>query len=224
MTESKPPVVRLVCGNQNYSSWSLRAWLCLRRAGIDARLTVLPMDTPEFYERIGQYSPTGRVPVLWLDDECVWDSLAIAETVNERFAGGSLWPSDPVLRSRARAMVAEMHSGFAALRHQLPMNCRAHLRRIEIDAAAHADINRICLLWQQARAMASGRGPWLFGDWSIADAFFAPVALRFDGYAMELPEPATQYVSTWLADADLRAWREAGSAESWVIHHEEAGV
>ena len=223
MAQTPEDSLRLICGNRNYSSWSLRAWLCLRRAGLAPELVVLPMDTPEFARRIGDYSPTARVPVLWMGDEFVWDSLAIAETVNERFAGGTLWPAEPEFRARARAMVAEMHSGFGALRQQLPMNCRAQQRRITIDAAAQADVARIGALWSEARAMAGGHGPWLLGEWSIADAFFAPVALRFDAYALDLPETVRSYVNQWLEDSDLRAWRQAGIEEPWVIEHEEVG-
>ena len=223
MSPDAVPALRLVCGNRNYSSWSLRAWLCLRRAGYDPDTVVLPMDTPEFSARIADLSPSRRVPVLWLGDECVWDSLAIAETVNERLAAGRLWPEEARRRAFGRCMAAEMHSSFAALRAELPMNCRARGRTVAISEAAARDIERVCSLWEAARAMAAP-GPWLLGAWSIADAMFAPVVLRFRGYQVTLPPVATSYVETWLADADLQAWIDAAQQEPWRIDHEEVGT
>lgn len=194
----------------------------MRKAGLDPDVVVLPMDTPEFEDRIAQYSPTRRVPVLWIDDEWVWDSLAIAETVNERYADAQMWPTDEGLRAFGRAMAAEMHSGFGALRHALPMNCRARQRSVLVSADVRSDIDRLCELWRQAKAK-SGSGTWLLGDFSIVDAMFAPVALRFRAYELELPENAKQYLAHWLADADLQAWIALAEEESWVIHHEEVG-
>jgi glutathione S-transferase len=217
------PELRLICGNRNYSSWSLRAWLCLRKAGLTPALTVLPMDTEEFENRIAEFSPTRRVPVLWIGDEPVWDSLAIAETVNERFASNMLWPGDVVLRARGRAIAAEMHSGFAALRTALPMNCRALNRRITVSPAVIRDIERICEIWRTTRALASSDEGWLLGQFSIADAMYAPVVLRFRAYALDLPDLAQQYVRHWLADEHLQEWLDAAAKEAWVIEHEEAG-
>ncbi len=215
--------LRLICGNRNYSSWSLRAWLCLAKAGLEPETTVVPMDTAEFDERIGALSPTRRVPVLWIGERCVWDSLAIAETVNERFANGTLWPDDEDLRSLGRSVAAEMHSSFMALRDALPMNCRAQGRRVELSDAVQRDIDRIATLWAQAKEAAGSEG-WLLGTWSIADAMYAPVVLRFRGYAVDLPSAARAYVEHWLRDEDLQAWIRAGEAESWVIEHEEVGL
>ncbi|MFT4769589.1 MAG: glutathione S-transferase [Glaciecola sp.] len=223
MQVDTPPDLKLVCGNRNYSSWSLRAWLCLRKAGLNSEVVVLPMDTPEFEARIAEYSPTRRVPVLWIGDELIWDSLAIAETVNERFANASLWPEDPVLRALGRAMAAEMHSGFAALRHALPMNCRATARPVVIEDEVQVDIQRISELWSAAMER-SGSDGWLLGDFSIADAMFAPVAVRFKAYVLDLPEHTQAYVDYWLADPDLQAWMSLARQESWIIEHEEVGA
>lgn len=223
MANAAAASAHLICGNRNYSSWSLRAWLSLRRAGVDPKVTVLPMDTDEFAQRIAAYSPTRRVPVLWLGEELIWDSLAIAETVNERFASGSLWPDDPAMRARGRAMAAEMHSGFPHLRHQLPMNCRARDREIDVDASCMADVQRISELWSAALDGPRGDGDWLLGPWSIADAMFAPVAVRFTAYQLELPEVVRDYVERWMADPDLREWIALAKEETWVIPHEEAG-
>jgi glutathione S-transferase len=212
----------LVCGNRNYSSWSLRAWLCLRKAGVDFETRVLPMDTAEFAAQIGALSPTRRVPVLHLGSERIWDSLAIAETVSERFAGGRLWPADMPLRALGRAMAAEMHAGFGALREALPMNCRARDRHLPIPERVLRDIDRIVALWRQALD-ASG-GPWLLGEWSIADAMYAPVVLRFRAYIVALPPDARAYCAHWLQDPDLQTWCALAAEEPWVIEHEEVGV
>ncbi|WP_439102069.1 glutathione S-transferase family protein [Congregibacter sp.] len=212
----------LVCGNRNYSSWSLRAWLCLRKAVLDPEVLVLPMDTPEFEARIADYSPTRRVPVLRIDKECIWDSLAIAETVNERFAHARLWPEDSQLRALGRAMAAEMHSGFSSLREALPMNCRARQRDVEVSQSVSNDIRRIEALWEQARR-ESNSTDWLLGDFSIADAMFAPVALRFRAYDLDLSDATRSYVDHWLRDEDLQQWIALAEQESWVIGHEEVG-
>ena len=141
--------ITLVVGNMNYSSWSLRAWLAMAKSGVAFETVLLPLDTDEFYQRIPEYSPTGCVPVLWHGEQCVWDSLAIAEYVNEHFAGGSLWPEDSASRALGRCMAAEMHSGFMALRNAMPMNIRAR-RSVPISDAIERDIARISALWTQA--------------------------------------------------------------------------
>ncbi|MEM1188256.1 MAG: glutathione S-transferase [Pseudomonadota bacterium] len=222
MTEPMAQGTQLICGNRNYSSWSLRAWLCLQRVGLDAEVTVLPMDTREFDDRIAELSPTRRVPVLRLGDLWLWDSLAIAETVSERFAEGQLWPADADLRALGRSAAAEMHSGFAALRDALPMNCRAENRRVDISAAVRRDIERIDTLWSELRGR-SGSDGWLLGDWSIADAMYAPVVLRFRAYALELPSATRKYCDQWLSDPDLCNWIDLAQRESWTIDHEEVG-
>jgi glutathione S-transferase len=210
----------LVCGNRNYSSWSLRAWLCLRKAGLEPEVIVLPMDTPEFEERIGALSPTRRVPVLRLGDRVIWDSLAIAETVNERIAQGRLWPEDPDLRALGRSIAAEMHSGFSALREALPMNCRAEGRLVQISSELRADIERIEALWREAREASRSDG-WLLGSWSIADAMFAPVVVRFRAYDVPLDDDTRAYCRHWLADPHLGEWIEEAGREPWTIAHEE---
>lgn len=220
--KNDPAALHLVCGNRNYSSWSLRAWLCLRRAGLDPKTTVLPMDTPEFEARIGALSPSRRVPVLWCGDDCFWDSLAIAEWISETFAAGRLWPEDGTLRALGRCIAAEMHSGFGALREEMPMNCRARGRRITISPSARRDIDRIVTVWSEARTRSGSEG-WLLGEWSIADAMYAPVVLRFRAYDLELPVSAQAYCRQWLADEYLQAWVEAAQEEPWVIEHEEVG-
>jgi glutathione S-transferase len=216
--------VQLVIGNQNYSSWSFRAWLCLAKSGAQFDTVVLPLDTPEFAEKIAEYSPTRRVPVLWDDGQCIWESLAICEYVNERFADGDLWPSDTYSRGLGRCMVAEMHSGLLALRSQMPMNCRATNRRVVIDSALQADIDRIFSLWGDSLACHSDKGPWLLGNFSIADAMFAPVVMRLRTYNVEIPADILPYYEQVLSDPEVVRWLDAALRETWVVEADEAGL
>lgn len=216
--------VQLVIGNRNYSSWSLRAWLCLRKSGVKFETVLLPLDTEEFEATIGDYSPTRRVPVLWDDGQCIWDSLAICEYINERFAGGTMWPDDIYSRGLGRAMAAEMHSGFAALRNKLPMNLRTTNREVPLDDALLADIERLFSLWGDALTCHSDRGPWLLGEFSIADAMFAPVVMRFRTYGISLPEDVRTYSEHVQADPDIGEWLAAALQESWIVEADEAGV
>lgn len=213
----------LVIGNRNYSSWSLRGWLALRKSGADFETLRLPLDTPEFRRGIERWSPSRRVPVLHHAGRIVWDSLAIAEYANEAFAAGALWPEDAGARAHARAAGCEMHAGFAALRAQMPMNCRARGRRVAGDAALARDIARVCALWRECRTQFGAAGPWLYGRWSIADAMYAPVASRFQTYGVAPQGPEAEYLAAALADADLRAWMAEAAGESEVLPGEEAG-
>ena len=215
--------LKLVIGNRNYSSWSLRAWLALKKSGAEFESVVIPLDTPEFRERIDNYSPTGRVPVLWHDGQCIWDSLAIGEYVNEQFAGGSLWPPDASSRGLGRAMAAEMHSGFADLREKMPMNCRAVHRRVPMDDALQTDIDRVWEAWSLALSRHRDIGPWLLGNYSLVDAMFAPVVLRFQTYGVEPPSGIRPYCTQVLEDPDLHEWIEAALQENWIIEQDEAG-
>ncbi len=215
--------VRLVIGNKNYSSWSLRAWLCLRKCGVNFEEVLLPLDTPEFQQRIIEHSPSGRVPVLWHGGRPVWDSLAICEYANETFAGGRLWPTDLSIRGLGRSMVAEMHSSFMSLRNELPMNCRALNRHVPMSESLQGDIGRVCSLWMSALSAHKNTGPWLLGDFSIADAMFAPVVMRFRNYGVQLPEPVQVYCDHLLSDIDMQAWIEEALKETWIVEADEAG-
>ncbi len=212
----------LVIGNRNYSSWSLRAWLALAKSGVTFDTILLPLDTDEFYQRIGDYSPTGCVPVLWHDGQCVWDSLAIGEYVNEHFAAGSLWPEDPASRALGRCMAAEMHSSFTALRSAMPMNIRAR-RVVPMTEALQRDIDRVWALWHDARSAHADLGPWLLGGYSLADAMFAPVVFRFATYGVEAPDGLTGYCAQVLNDPDLLPWLEQAAGEAWIVEADEAG-
>lgn len=222
MTEQERPL--LVIGNYNYSSWSLRAWFFMQAVGMDFDVERLPLDTPEFAERIDEFSPTGRVPVLLLGDEIIWDSLAICMEVAERLAPHAGWPTKPTHRALARSICSEMHSGYPALRAQMPMNCRATDRKVERTPELDADIWRVCHIWRENRARHADDGPWLFGHFSIVDAMFAPVVFRFRTYGVELDEEEAAYARTVLEHPAIRRWLAQASAEAEVIRAEESGT
>ena len=212
----------LTMGNKNYSSWSLRPWVLMKHLGLPFEERVLQLDTAQFAQQIAALSPTRRVPILRHGALLVWDSLAICEYASELAGAG--WPEDREARAVARSACAEMHSGFGALRSQWPMNARATGRRTPPDAARAADIARIEQLWTECRARFGARGPWLFGDYSVADAMYAPVVLRFRSYGAQLGETAAAYVSTALADTHLQSWIAAAVAEPWTIGYSEIGI
>lgn len=203
----------LIIGDKNYSSWSLRPWLLLRQFGIAFDEVLLPLDTVEFHERVGRYSPTGRVPALQVGDEVIWDSLAICETANERWLSGRGWPTEARARAAARSAAAEMHAGFSALRSQLSMDCRRKPATPHWDAKAAADIARIEALWIDLRARFGGGGNFLCGEFGIVDAMFAPVCIRFRGYGPPLGDAASDYVLQVLALPGMREWQAAAEAE-----------
>jgi glutathione S-transferase len=207
------PLPRLVIGDKNLSSWSLRPWLLLRHFAVPFEELALPLNTPEFAERIGAYSPTGRVPVLWDGDLQVWDSLAICEYANERWLDGRGWPAAPEVRAQARAAACEMHSGFAALRRQLPMQACRRPEGRRWDAEAQHDIARIVQLWATLRAAHGAGGAFLCGAFGIVDAMFAPVAVRFAGYGVEVPAEAAAYLAALEALPAMREWRAGAVAE-----------
>lgn len=203
----------LVIGDKNYSSWSLRPWLLMRQFGIAFNEVLLPLDTAEFQQRIGRYSPTGRVPALHVGDEVIWDSLAICETVNERWLSGRAWPADAAPRAAARSAAAEMHSGFSALRSQLSMDCRRQPGVAGWDAAATGDIARIEALWADLGSRFGGAGDFLCGEFGIVDAMFAPVCIRFRGYGPKLGGQARDYLQRVLDLPAMREWQAAAEAE-----------
>lgn len=210
-----------VIGSKNYSSWSLRPWLVLRVFGVAFEEIMLPLDTPEFYERIRGYSPTGRVPVLHDGDIRVWDSLAIAEYANERWLDGRGWPRDIAARAFARSISAEMHSGFAALRSELSMNCRKRVKNHPVSKDAQADIARIKAIWREARERFGSSGPFLFGTFGIADAMYAPVVLRFVSYDVALDRVESAYADAILALPALQEWLAATVNEPLAALHEQ---
>jgi len=214
---------KLIIGNKNYSSWSLRAWLLLREAGIDFEEHRIVLDTDTSKAEIAAFSNAGRVPVLQLGDVTVWDSLAIAETVAERWPEKQLWPADASVRAHARSICAEMHAGFAVLRECMPMNCRAMGRKVSLPDALTDEIDRIIAIWSACHRDFSGDNGWLFGEFSIADAMYAPVVLRFRTYGVNLPESAGFYPQRLLQSAAMQEWLAAAETETEVIEADEKG-
>jgi glutathione S-transferase len=211
----------LIIGNKNYSSWSLRPWLFLKHVGLEFQEILIPLDTPETREQIDRQTPSGRVPVLRQGTLCVWDSLAICEYIAE--LSGKGWPQAREARAVARAVCAEMHSGFPSLRSLWPMNARARNRRTAITAALEADVERIDEIWNDCRGRFGGGGPWLFGEYGVADAMYAPVVLRFNTYAARISQTARWYMASVLEDAPLQEWLQAAKQERWTIAADEVG-
>lgn len=209
----------LIIGNKNYSSWSLRAWLLLRQFRIRFKEVRIPLAEANTAALMAQYSPSGKVPVLFLGSLSIGDSLAIAETVNERFLDGQGWPSQPDLRALGRSAVAEMHSGFVALRSAMPMNCRRKVQGFKADAATQKDIDRVCQILSDL--LARSDGPFLLGEFSIADAFYAPVASRFATYGITVPKAVGQWMSQLNQLKSMQEWMQAAQAESETIADSE---
>lgn len=209
----------LVIGNKNYSSWSLRPWLLLKQFGIDFEEIRIPLFTEQMPQLMAEHTPCNKVPVIKDGELAVWDSLAVCEYINLRFLDGKGWPEDLQLMSLGRAAVAEMHSGFPVLRHELPMNVRRSYTGFKTSENAQKDIDRIIALWQQL--LDRSGGPWLLGEFSIADAFYAPVASRFNTYSIELPENLQAYVDQVLALEAYQEWLRDAKAEKEVIPEEE---
>jgi len=207
----------LVIGNKNYSSWSLRPWLLLRQAQIDFEEIRISLGAPDVREQIMHYSPSGRVPVLIDGAVTVWDSLAIGEYLAERHPQLQLWPSDVEARALARAVSAEMHSGFTTLRENMTLNCRKLLPGKGRAPGVAEDIARITALWTDCRQRFGQDGEFLFGRFSIADAMYAPVALRFRTYAVELDPVCAAYAKTLLQLPAMQDWVEQAKAETEVL-------
>lgn len=199
----------LILGDRTYSSWSLRGWLLFAKFGLEAKTRFVSfLEERDFSEKVG-LPPANTVPVLVTPEGAVvHDSLAIAEELATRHPDAGLWPADPKLRATARTLAAEMHSSFSTLRGDCPMNLRTAYETMPVSDALRADLARLELIW--AHALALSGGPWLCGDYSVADVFFAPVAARIAGYALPVSEAPQTYVAQHLADPALRRWRACG--------------
>ena len=206
----------LVIGNKNYSSWSLRPWLAMRAAGIAFEEVVIPLYQAESKAALLAHSPAGKVPVLRHGDRVVWDSLAIIEYLAETLAAG-LWPENPAARALARAVSAEMHAGFAALRAAMPMNLRDQPSRPAGSDAVAADIERVTAIWRDCRTRFGAGAPFLFGAFSAADAMYAPVVTRFRTYGVALDPTCRAYADAVLALPAFLEWQRAARQEPWVI-------
>jgi glutathione S-transferase len=204
-------------GNKNYSSWSLRGWLAMKLAGVPFEEVVIPLDQPRTRETILRYSPSGRLPALHHDGRVVWDSLAIAEYLADTFREARLWPADGAARAVARSVSAEMHSGFAELRRHMPMNMRSVFPGKGGGDGVQEQINRIAAIWRDCRRRFGGEAPFLFGDFTLADAMYAPVASRFVTYEVDLDETAEAYVKAVMAYPAMQEWLAAARNEPWII-------
>lgn len=209
----------LVIGNRNYSSWSLRAWLALAATGAEYDEIVIPLRQADTRENILRHSPSGKVPVLRHGDTVIWDSLAIAEYLAEHIPDAGLWPSGIEARAAARAVSAEMHAGFVALRRNMPMNIRAGVAKATPDLAddVQLDVNRIEAIWRDCRQRFGGGGEFLFGGFTIADAMYAPMASRFATYGIAIEDTAQAYVEAVLGHPMMVEWTEAARNETWII-------
>ena len=227
--------LQLYVGNKNYSSWSMRPWVLMTQANIAFDEVMVRFDSFDagsvFKKTLRGISPVGKVPVLVDGDLAVWDTLAIAEYLAEQFPEKKLWPTDAKARARARSVCAEMHSGFTALRHHCPMNIEAALPEVgqllwRDQPALRADLARLCGLWGELLAaqptkMPNGGGPLLFGGFTIADAYFAPVCMRLKTYALPLPADLAAYVERVAALPGVKAWTDAARLEHDFLDFEE---
>ncbi len=209
--------LRLIIGNKNYSSWSFRPWIAMRHAGIEFTDEVIPLYQPGSRAHILKYSPAGKVPVLLDGDMAIWESLAILEHLAEKFPAVGLWPSEPRARAHARAISAEMHAGFAALRNRCPMNMRRPPKTRALTPEVEQDVKRIEAIWADSRARFGQSGPFLLGAFGAADAMYAPVVSRFSSYAIPVGAPALGYMQTMMALPAWKEWASAAAAEAWVM-------
>ncbi len=207
----------LIIGNRNYSSWSLRAWLALEATGMEFDEIVVPLGQVDTEEQILRHSPTGRVPAFHHGDLLIWDSLAICEYLAEISPATGLWPEEPAARAIARSVVAEMHSGFVPLRKHMPMNLRASYPGLGSGEGVGEDIERIAKIWNECRGSHGQGGDLLFGDFTIADAFFAPIVSRFLTYGVALEGAAGSYMEALWTYPPMVDWADKARAETWHV-------
>lgn len=213
--------LKLVIGNKNYSSWSLRPWVLLKHFNIDFTEKRIPLFTEKTQQQLSHYDSDFKVPVLVDDDLVVWDSLAIVEYISEKYLDARAWPADVKTRALARSLSAEMHSSFAHIRTGMPMNCGRPVSPIRLSLQALHEVERVKFLWTKCRDQYSGQGEWLFGQYSIADAMYAPIVLRFMSYAIPLTGKAGDYMQTVLRHPAIIEWMKDAEAETEVIEKYE---
>lgn len=216
--------MKLIIGNKNYSSWSLRGWLAAKQSGLSFEEIIVPMLGEEWdkrHQQEGLQPSHGKVPILWDGDDVVWDSLAILEYLADKVGRDRFWPKADSARAMARSMVAEMHSSYVALRSECPMNVRKKHDGHKITDACRADIVRILGLWAEARARFGQGGPFLFGTFGAADIFYAPVVSRFITYRVGVPGFAEAYMQAMWEHDWMQAWITASEDEQWVIEQYE---
>ena len=216
----------LAIGQRTYSSWSLRGWLLFSAFDIPHKTVLAQMYSPKFRELLdAEFAPARTVPALKAGEgDVIWDTLAIAETLHERHPDARIWPEDPSARAFARSLAAEMHSGFSALRGVCPMNMEHQWQGFVADEKVDADLARLEELWSMARQRFGANGPWLFGEYSAADAFFAPVAARVAGYALKVGPVSEAYVAEHLAETRFRQWRAMGRAAQDSLNEYDMGL
>jgi glutathione S-transferase len=211
----------LVIGNKNYSSWSLRPWIAMKVAGIAFVEEVISLDATDFKERVGRVSGTGKVPALADGDIRVWESLAILDYLAEKHPEATLWPEAPRARAHARAIAAEMHAGFMALRRHCPMNMWRRPKPLALTPEVAADVVRIEALWTDCRTRFGEGGPFLFGAFGAADAMYAPVVSRFHTYVIDVGPIARAYMDAVMNLREWGEWRNAALKEPWVLPRNE---
>lgn len=211
----------LIIGNKNYSSWSLRPWIFLKENQIEFSEKQIALFTETTDQELSEYNSDFKVPVLKDAGLLVWDSLSILEYISEKYLDSMGWPQDLNARAMARSISCEMHSSFFNVRKELPMNCRRSFQNIKLSPEAAREVGRITELWRNCRSQFGGNGEWLFGEYSIADAMYAPIALRFHGYNIPLSGIEEAYVKSVLKQPAIIDWIEAGKAESEVIEEDE---
>lgn len=211
----------LIFGNKNYSSWSLRPWVFLKQYNISFKEKRIALFTETTNDELAQYYSDFKVPALKDGDLIVWDSLSILEYVSEKYLQSNGWPDDEKARATARSISAEMHSSFMNLRNELPMNCRKKFKDIKLTTQAEDEVERVKTLWRYCRREYGANGEWLFGKYSIADAMYAPIALRFHGYSIPLDRVEENYVQSVLNQPCIIEWIEAGKNEKEIIEQDE---
>lgn len=211
--------MKLIIGNKNYSSWSLRSWILLSYFEQHFSEHKITLFTDDMKAKMNNYCPNYKVPVLIVEQHQIWDSLAICEYLNEEKLENKAWPSLPLVRAKARSICAEMHSGFNAMRHEMPMNCRRNKGSIVLTDAAQNDIKRIISIFSDC--LSTSNGPFLFGNFSIADAFYLPVVIRFDIYNISVPVIIRTYMDQMIALPAYQRWLNAAKDEAEVIECEE---
>ena len=212
--------MKLVIGNKNYSSWSLRGWLACKQSGVAFEEITVPLYGEDWDEakKADDLAPSsGKVPILWDGEAVVWDSLAIIDYLADKVGRDRFWPKDEAARGMARSMVAEMHSSYLPLRRALPMNIRKRLDGLDFPRDVQADVVRILTLWAEARARFGKGGPFLFGTFGAADIIYAPVVLRFMSYGVPVPGFATAYMQAVWEHEWMQAWIAAAEQEQWTI-------
>ncbi|MET0008212.1 MAG: glutathione S-transferase family protein [Candidatus Thiodiazotropha sp. 6PLUC4] len=211
----------LIIGNKNYSSWSLRPWILLKHHHIDFQEKKVALFTQTTDEELSDYNSDYKVPILKDNELLIWDSLSILEYISEQYLENHGWPVDPQERSIARSICSEMHSSYFHVRSELPMNCRKKFNTITLSQGTSKEIERICWLWRMCRNAHKNRGEWLFGEFTIADAMFAPIAIRFYGYSIPLPAIEERYMKSVLNHPSTIEWIDASKRETEVIQSVE---